>query len=160
MVKKSTRRRGAKASRFPLTLWPHQQEALRRVTAYIAAFRQGETNGAGLVHMPTGTGKTGVIAVLSRCVQDVGGVICITPRLSLRDQLADDISVRFFERIGVSADALPKRIEALKGGETPPAPEHIADVVFVTTVQKLHSMARRNDTLYGTSQARCRPGHI
>jgi len=44
-----------------LDLWPNQRAALKVSTEYLAAPKQ-----AALIQMPTGTGKTGVIAVLSR----------------------------------------------------------------------------------------------
>ncbi|MER8733483.1 DEAD/DEAH box helicase family protein [Mesorhizobium sp. M0166] len=44
-----------------LDVWPHQLDA---ITAGEAYFASGSPKGC-LIHMPTGTGKTGVMAVLA-----------------------------------------------------------------------------------------------
>ncbi|MGO9684975.1 MAG: DEAD/DEAH box helicase family protein, partial [Beijerinckiaceae bacterium] len=44
-----------------LDLWPHQFDAVRIADAYFS----DQSSRACLIHMPTGTGKTGIMAVLS-----------------------------------------------------------------------------------------------
>ncbi|NLB80489.1 MAG: DEAD/DEAH box helicase family protein [Clostridiaceae bacterium] len=78
-------------------LWSHQNEAIKMLLQYMDDFHNGITNQAALVQMPTGSGKSGIIAYLSRCLPDIGLTIVLTPRLSLRDQLSSDIAGRFFK---------------------------------------------------------------
>jgi len=58
--------------------------------------------------MPTGTGKTGVIAVL--CVVDppTGWSLILTPWKHLCDQMIDDLSERFWESRGWKPSPKPK----------------------------------------------------
>ena len=82
-----------------LSLWDHQRKAIEIVLRYVDAFRKGKTAGAALVQMPTGAGKTGVIATLARCVQQITCVLVVTPRVALRGQLERDLSGRFFAHL-------------------------------------------------------------
>ena len=53
-----------------LSLWPHQIQAIETISKYVDAFENGETPGSALIQMPTGSGKTGVIAATARCISD------------------------------------------------------------------------------------------
>ncbi len=120
-------------------LRPYQREAVDRMIRYIASFDIDHPR-AGLVQMPTGSGKTGVIATLARCVQGRGPVLVIAPRIGLREQLARYIDGRFFEHAGVDAGSLPRRVFELKEGSADPG--SLNDLVLVTTVQMLASIRK------------------
>ncbi len=45
--------------RLPTALWDHQREAVRTISEYLDS---GEREESALITMPTGTGKSGVIA--------------------------------------------------------------------------------------------------
>ena len=91
-------------------LWDHQQNAISSVRDYLAAYGDTGDIGSALVHMPTGTGKTGVIACLGRFEPDLGSVLVLCPRLALRDQLKREIDGRFFEKLGIEPAGLPKHV--------------------------------------------------
>jgi hypothetical protein len=133
-----------------LSLWKHQREAISKVLRYLAAFQRGDAEGAALIQMPTGAGKTGVIATLARCVPEIGCVLVIAPRVALRDQLWRDISGRFFDKLKRSPTTFPKRVIRLTGRQA--SLRNLSDTVFVSTIQKLESMRRRNEALYGQLQ--------
>jgi superfamily II DNA or RNA helicase len=97
------------ASWESLRLWPHQKDAIKAARRYLNA----RPNKAALIRMPTGSGKTGVIAVIARCFPDIRHVLAITPWTSLRDQLADDIESRFWEHIGTDPGAWPKNVRRI-----------------------------------------------
>ena len=83
-----------------LSLWENQKEAIALGTAYIRVSQQtGEREGA-LVKMPTGSGKSGVIAVLTRCLPKVRRALVLTPRKGLVEQMFADIRCRFWETMG------------------------------------------------------------
>jgi superfamily II DNA or RNA helicase len=86
-------------------LWPHQREAIEFAWSRLQASSPKRTN---LVRMPTGTGKTGVIAVL--CVVDppTGWSLILTPWKHLCDQMIDDLSERFWESRGWKPSPKPK----------------------------------------------------
>lgn len=91
-------------------LWDHQKEALTRMMDYIDKYHNDFTNKSALVQMPTGSGKSGVITVLSTCISEIGLTLVLTPRKSLRNQLYEDIRGRFFAHISYPSENLPKNI--------------------------------------------------
>lgn len=127
-----------------LSLWAHQKQAVETAMRYVSAFRGHSTSGSCLIHMPTGTGKTGVIATLARCVTGIGCVVVVAPRVALRDQLYREISSSFFKRLRRRPSVIPKSTFAL-GRRTP----IVRDAVYVTTIQQLQDMRRRGDPRYG-----------
>ena len=50
-----------------LPLWEHQKQAVKKVAHYI----ETDSDGSALIRMPTGTGKTGVIATVARTLPNV-----------------------------------------------------------------------------------------
>lgn len=84
-----------------MTLWRHQKEAVRTLDSYLqrADFRTG----AALITMPTGTGKSAVIASLMAGPQ-VGeknkSAFVLTPWRGLARQLVEDIDTRTWTRLG------------------------------------------------------------
>lgn len=85
-------------------LWEHQQAAIATVVAYLngdkAIPERPEQKEAALLKLPTGTGKSGIIAVLARCLPDVRRVLVLTPRTALTEQLIADIRYRFWKHMG------------------------------------------------------------
>ncbi|MCV0386471.1 MAG: DEAD/DEAH box helicase family protein [Nitrobacter sp.] len=63
-------------------LWDHQKAAIGTVVAYLNANRaipeRPEHQEAALLKLPTGTGKSGIIAVLARCLPNVRKVLVLT----------------------------------------------------------------------------------
>ncbi len=127
-----------------LSLWPHQVAAIKQMRIYFRDSARGRATGSALVHMPTGSGKTGVIATLSRCAPEINGVLILTPRVALRRQLVRDVKSRFFERLEKTPglQQIPKTIVELTGTVPQLTPKSISDTVFVSTIQKLQSMFR------------------
>jgi hypothetical protein len=80
-------------------LWPHQTAAVEMVRQFLAAQR-GRKGPSALVRMPTGTGKSGVIAVAAQHLVQRGDVLLLTPWDALVRQLQADVATRFWERIG------------------------------------------------------------
>lgn len=129
-------------------LWPHQREAIKMIESYLSAYSQGETEKSALVQMPTGSGKSGVIAIAARCLPNVGAVLVLTPRVSLRDQLCRDIQGRFFEHIQYPPESLPKTVQRVDDGQRPILDDATATRVYVTTIQKLVSLAANQPTIF------------
>ena len=88
-----------------LPLWQHQVRAVDIFERYL-----NDTTKAGaaaaLVSMPTGTGKTAVIAHLVTSVGDLSrDVIILTPWKGLSKQLLEDLTERQWANLGVSKPA-------------------------------------------------------
>ncbi len=89
-------------------LWAHQKSAVSTMIAYLNGEksipeREDQTE-AALLKLPTGTGKSGIIAVLARCIPDIRKVLVLTPRKALTEQLQKDICYRFWKHIGFDCE--------------------------------------------------------
>lgn len=84
------------------TLWPHQRTAIALAAAYVCSDKALDVGGteAALIKMPTGTGKSGVVASIARCLPTVRRVLVLTPRTALADQLKSDVAERFWGNMG------------------------------------------------------------
>jgi superfamily II DNA or RNA helicase len=89
-----------------LPLWQHQKDAIKMVREY----QKPGAIGSALVRMPTGSGKSGIIAVLARCFEDTPNVLIVAPWLDLCGQLERDIRERFWKIIGVNPNPWMKNI--------------------------------------------------
>lgn len=95
-----------------LKLWNHQLDAVRTVEKY---FDSGSDR-ACLVHMPTGTGKTGVMAVLSTRRAASTPVLVVCPSAALVEQLIKELNADFWDRIGADPEWRPDKVlQALPG---------------------------------------------
>jgi superfamily II DNA or RNA helicase len=85
-------------------LWEHQQRAIEITLAYLSANpylpERLDVREAGLLKLPTGTGKSGIVAVLARCLPKVKRILVLTPRQSLVAQMSDDVRFRFWGHLG------------------------------------------------------------
>ncbi|MBK0116113.1 MULTISPECIES: DEAD/DEAH box helicase [unclassified Delftia] len=82
-------------------LWTPQRRAVALAHAYLASRKHAASDApreAALIKMPTGTGKTGVIATLACVSPLVKKVLILTPRAGLVHQMKQDLSFRFWSR--------------------------------------------------------------
>jgi hypothetical protein len=77
-------------------LWTNQQEAFEKAEVYLQNPEQ-----QCLIRMPTGSGKTAVIAVLSQLSADHKKVLLIAPWEHLVDQLRDQVAEGFWVKAGL-----------------------------------------------------------
>ena len=122
-----------------LRLWPHQAEAVRVCAAYFAS----GSNRSGLIHYPTGTGKTGVMATLAGLRRDAGHTLILCPSAALVEQIIAAVEGGFWTTIGAKTEWVPDRVMRLLPSSLPTLvadieilpPEHRC--VVVGTVQAL-----------------------
>ena len=85
-------------------LWEHQRGAIETAAAYLIADphlpERQSLREAALLKLPTGTGKSGIVAVLSRCLPQVKRTLILTPRQTLVAQMKDDVRFRFWKHLG------------------------------------------------------------
>lgn len=125
-------------------LWTHQKRAIDTIREYLNAFEQDNSIGSALIHMPTGTGKTGVIACASHFLKKVGCVLVLCPRVALRDQLCREVSGRFFTKLKLSDD-LPKTIHNVKKGFPNITGNDYGASIISMTIQMLYSLKKKHD---------------
>ena len=85
-----------------LSLWNNQKHAIALGTAYARLSQPSGRIEAGLIKMPTGSGKSGVIAILTRCLPDIRRALVLTPREGLVQQMYGDIRRRFWANMGIA----------------------------------------------------------
>ena len=150
--KKSEKQSGTVFGWEPLELWPHQAAAIHTVREYIRAFRKENVSysKAALIQMPTGTGKTGVSAVLSMCFKDLPVVLILTPRIALRKQMIRDIKRKFWEHINIDPKSFKKKVLELLPKNTKKHLESVDDngAVLVSTPQTLLQLKGRYQGLF------------
>jgi superfamily II DNA or RNA helicase len=86
-------------------LWPHQKKAIEFAVQYL---REPKKAPVALVRMPTGTGKTGVIAVLSIAIPPSAWTLILTPWANLCDQMILDLRQRFWAKARWRPGTIPK----------------------------------------------------
>lgn len=123
-------------------LWDHQNRAVDTIRDYLTAFEQDNSLGSCLIHMPTGTGKTGVIACASHFLTKAGCVLALCPRVALRDQLYREVSGRFFTKLKLTDD-LPKTVHNVKKGFPAIADDEYKRSIVAMTIQMLFSLKKK-----------------
>ncbi|MCU1694670.1 MAG: box helicase [Mycobacterium sp.] len=126
-------------------LWDHQRRAVDVARRYLAA-SSGEDQ-SSLITMPTGTGKTGVIAAITTCLPEITGHrLVLTPWDALVRQLIDDLSGRFWLRLPahLRPPVMPVR-------RLPPASQlatlpTVEPTIFIATIAAVSVAARTAGT--------------
>lgn len=78
-------------------LRPKQIQAIQKMIQYL----QSDSMGTDLVKMPTGTGKTGVMAVISEMLFN-SSVIIVVSNTALPQQIINELHHDFWETMGFS----------------------------------------------------------
>ena len=125
-------------------LWDHQRKAVDKIRDYLTAYENDNSIGACLVHLPTGAGKTGIIACASHFLSKSGCVLALAPRVALRDQLCREVSGRFFSKMGMS-QILPKTVHNVKHGFPAIKDGDYSSSIIAMTIQMLFSMKKKSD---------------
>ena len=84
--------------------WINQRRALDRIDAYLAA----KSDHQAMVRMPTGTGKTAVIATLAQLLADRPRCLVVAPWEGLVKQLRRELEGRFWTKVGEDKSFTPK----------------------------------------------------
>jgi superfamily II DNA or RNA helicase len=129
-----------------LNIWDHQREAVTKISEYIKTYKDKSY----LVKMPTGTGKTGVFATLTRIAHPDKNYIIVTPSTSLKFQIIEELKDRFWVKIGHDVTSLKdQKIESLLPSDFLKIYNDIKNSKFivVTTIQALQSIATNSDII-------------
>ncbi|NDK57419.1 DEAD/DEAH box helicase [Pontibacter fetidus] len=80
-----------------ITLWSHQKEAIEKAKEYL----DGANEKSFLLKLPTGAGKTGIFATLSRVVYSDSNILIVVPSIALRQQVYDEVREKFWGKTNV-----------------------------------------------------------
>jgi superfamily II DNA or RNA helicase len=133
-------------------LWPHQKEAVANGRKYIKA----SPPSSALVRMPTGTGKTGVMAVLAQYYKDTPIVLIVAPWKHLVKQIAAETSVDFWKKLGIEPPRLKKALALVPVDFDRALGEKPSDegMIFVCTNQALQKLQAAYANAYQTLKER------
>ena len=79
-----------------LALWPHQRDAVTFAERYLAGWKKDPKLRAALVRMPTGTGKTAIMAVIANYFPAVKRALIVAPADALTDQICRHLNRKFW----------------------------------------------------------------
>ncbi|MGA2018852.1 MAG: DEAD/DEAH box helicase family protein [Opitutaceae bacterium] len=130
-----------------LSLWPHQIAAVQKIDRYCKAFRRKLTSQSALVQMPTGSGKTGVIAVAAHMLKQKEAVLILSPRIALCDQLRRHVESEFFAVVAPSGFTPPKEVRLWEGGDPLPTGP-LEGVIGICTIQKIQRLFKLDRTQF------------
>jgi superfamily II DNA or RNA helicase len=105
-------------------LWEHQRDALDFAIKHLNAY-----DSPCLIRMPTGTGKTGVIACLTRVANRASSLV-LTPWAHLRNQI--------WVKIGISPERIP--VVSMFPSNAEAILEHVVRQVIVATFATLNQL--------------------
>ena len=109
------------------------------IQGFLAA-RKARSGTSALVRMPTGTGKSGVIAVAAHLLVGTGDVLLLTPWDALVRQLADDVRSRFWARIGAEPPAQKAIRRLYPSGTAKSLQGHSPGTIWVATIATLQQL--------------------
>lgn len=125
-----------------LSLWDHQAQSVATLSAYFDRHggKRGATTPSALVNIPTGGGKTAVIATVAHWHEKLARVMVLAPRSAIRSQLALELAARrgFLQRLGYAPDTLPKTVFHLRSSSE--IPHTIGEGIYVATIQLIDEL--------------------
>jgi superfamily II DNA or RNA helicase len=118
----------------------YQKDACEKMLNYFDYYNGKETIKTALVAMPTGSGKTPIIAFLSRCYKNIGNVLVISPRVSVSEQLFREIDTFFNSKLKLVVE-MPKTVKYYEN-KLSENDINSTNLVLVSTIQKLDYIYR------------------
>ncbi|HHV13071.1 MAG TPA: DEAD/DEAH box helicase family protein [Clostridiales bacterium] len=109
----------------------YQRDAVNKIESYLRTEEMGQI----LIKMPTGTGKTGVIATASE-INDNDSILIITPNSTLPGQISKEICTEFWEKIDYLYVGL-KKIIMLSNVIDTKSIDFTYSCIIITTIQQL-----------------------
>lgn len=99
-----------------INLWTHQKEAIGKAETYLSS----SSKKSFLIKLPTGSGKTGIIATITRIVKKDANILIVVPSIALKNQIEIEIKDRFWKKISIDQSKLiDKEIKAFTNTELP-----------------------------------------
>lgn len=89
--------------------WRHQLDAVTFVLNYLNSVPESEKH-AAIVRMPTGSGKTGVMAVVANYSAKISSALILTPAEFLREQITAALKEDFWRAVKAKPPSGPKPV--------------------------------------------------
>jgi len=124
--------------------WPNQQKAVELVGDYLDAKKDQQA----MIRMPTGTGKTVVIATLAQLLEYYQRVLVVAPWENLVGQLEREISARLWTKLGEAKSLNPRPTKVFTPASLKAALKKVGQAgVLVCTNQALQAL-RKDDAAF------------
>ncbi|KOP79894.1 hypothetical protein AMS60_16225 [Bacillus sp. FJAT-21945] len=130
-------------SKISSKLRPYQIKAIETSLSYI----KSSSDKQALIKMPTGTGKTFVIGVLSLLIKGCNNVLIVSPSSAIREQLYKEIKNNLWKKIDIDIE-IKKSIERLFPKNVLELLEKEGSKVFITTIQALTQIKLDNRNMF------------
>ena len=121
-------------------LWPHQRHAVSQMADYLGA-NSHPCDVTALVSMPTGTGKTAVMAAIIDRARPDGHWLVLVPRRSLATQLRRALDHAVWSQLGISR---PQRFSQIRRLPTSGRIDELAEVSTCHGVHRHYSKTRQD----------------
>ncbi len=103
-----------------------------------------------LIKMPTGTGKTGIIASIPYILNDCNNILILVPNNQLPKQIFEEITKNFWTKINLNDLELKYQYKLLKGIKSKLNNEH--KNIYISTIQAMMSIKRELYSLFSELQ--------
>lgn len=131
--------------------WVNQKRAIALMDGYLA----DKSDRQAMVRMPTGTGKTAVIATLAQLVADKRRCLVVAPWEYLVKQLRLELLGRFWRKVGEQSSFTPKPCEIFTPSSFTHAQKAVGSAgVLLCTNQTLQEL-RKDDRAYRKLRGWC-----
>jgi superfamily II DNA or RNA helicase len=124
----------------------HQLEAINVIENYLTGT---DITKHAMIKIPTGAGKTGIIAIVANFYPNYSNVLILVPNAALPQQTKEEIDRHFWNNIDVDADELNLKPSYLYKNITKFIENQDASgSIIILTIQRLSSIYRNNSPLY------------
>lgn len=131
--------------------WINQRRALTCIDGYLAA----KSDRQAMVRMPTGTGKTAVIATLAQLLTDKPRCLVVAPWENLVKQLQRELAARFWTKVDEDKSFTPKPCKVFTPSSFIETRKDVADAgILLCTNQTLQAL-RKDHTSFSKLRTWC-----
>lgn len=120
----------------------YQKDAVEMGIKYF----ESDSNRQAMIKMPTGTGKTGVMAIISNCTDD--SILIITPNTVIPNQIGEEISELFWKKIGLEKTFKLKEVVVISDNNEIKEETLKGSKIIIINIQKLLSLQSNRNELF------------
>ncbi len=129
----------------------HQRKSLRIIEDYL---KSEEEDKHALIKMPTGTGKTGVIGIVSNIYDDYKNILIVTPNAVLPKQTKVEIDSLFWKNIGIESHCLKLKPSYLYNDIDDYFNSTVDGTILIITIQCLCKLYKEKIDVYNKIKER------
>lgn len=129
----------------------HQRDSLEIIEKYL---KSNEYDKHALIKMPTGTGKTGVIGIISNIYDNYKDILIVTPNAVLPRQTKEEIDTLFWEKIGFQPHCLKLKPSYLYNDMDGYLKNKTNGTILIITIQYLCKLHNEKSDIYNRIKER------